>query len=152
MIYEAFVDGASRGSGNPDKYGHGAAAVMIYKNKKLIGQYARGLGRRTNNEAEYEAVLMALLMCWSADLVDPVIYSDSEMVVNQINDKWRCNNDDLLPLLHSIREIGSVFRFRLVHVPRSYVAEPDLLCNKLLDAMLEPPVKEGADKAPKNGK
>jgi len=151
-MYECFVDGASRGQGNPDKFGHGAAAVMIYKNKKLIGQYARGLGRRTNNEAEYEAVLMALLMCWSADLVDPVIYSDSTLVVNQVNGKWRCNNEGLRPLLHSIEEIQDVFRFRLVHVPRGYVSEADALCNELLDTMLEPPVKKGTKKAPKNGK
>lgn len=140
MIYEVFVDGAARGQGVEGKTGHGAAAVMLYKNKKLIGQYARGLGKVTNNHAEYEAVLMGLIMCWSADLRDPVIYSDSTLVVNQVTGKWRCENEDLLPLLLSIQEIQEVFRFRIVHVKRSYVAEADALCNELLDTFLEPKV------------
>jgi len=138
MIYEVYVDGASRGQGNPETTGHGAAAALIYKNKKLIGQYARGLGRCNNHQAEYEAILMGLLMCWSADLADPVVYSDCQLVVNQISGKWQCNNDDLKPLLYSVREIEDVFRFRVVHVPRSYVAEADQLANNILDQMLEP--------------
>jgi len=151
MIYEAYVDGASRGQGNPDTTGHGAAAVLIYKNKKLIGQYARGLGKCSSNQAEYEAILIALIMCWSADLTDPVIYSDCQLVVNHIKGKWQCNNDDLKPLLHSVREIEDAFRFRIVHVPRSYVAEADQLANDILDQMLEPkPDKSRSRKSKRN--
>jgi len=140
-LYEVYVDGASRGQGTRDEegnlvHGHGAAAVLIYRNRKLIGQYARALGRTHNNQSEYEAVLMALLMCWSAGLEDPVIYSDSNLIVNQINGEWDCKNEDLLPLLLSIQEIQEVYRFRVRHVPRSYVAEADELVNKLLDNML----------------
>lgn len=140
-VYEVFVDGASRGQGTRDEegnlvQGHGAAAVLIYKNKKLIGQYARALGRTHNNQAEYEAVLIAVMMCWAAGLEDPIIYSDSNLIVNQVNGEWDCKNDDLLPLLLSVQEIQDVYRFRIKHVPRSYVAEADELVNKLLDNML----------------
>lgn len=142
-LYEVFVDGASRGQGTRDENdnlvnGHGAAAVLIYKNKKLIGQYARALGRTHNNQAEYEAVLIALMMCWAADLEDPIIYSDSNLVVNQISGKWDCKNEDLIPLLLSVQEIESVYRFRIQHVPRRFVAEADELVNELLDNMLGP--------------
>jgi ribonuclease HI len=142
MLYECFVDGASRGQGTKDEDGnlldgHGAAAVLIYKNKKLIGQYARALGRTHNNQAEYEAVILALIMCWSAGLEDPIIYSDSNLVVNQINGEWDCKNEDLIPLLLSIKEIQEVYRFRVKHVPRSFVAEADELANKILNEMLQ---------------
>lgn len=137
-LYEVFVDGAARGQGVNGRRGHGACAVLIYKNKKLIGQYARGLGLVTNNQAEYEAVIHGLLMCWSAGLEDPVIYSDSAVVVKQVTGEWQCKNEELLPLLYSIREVEEVHRFRLVHVKRRIVSEADALANSMLDRMLEP--------------
>lgn len=139
-LYECYVDGAARGQGANDKTsGHGAAAVLIYKNKKLIGQYARALGRRSNNEAEYEAVLLALIMCWAADLKDPIIYSDSKVVVNHINGSWKCNTPELKPLLLSVKEIEEDFRFRIVQVPRQFVSEADRLAKRILDNLLNAP-------------
>lgn len=128
------VDGAARGQGTPAG-GEAALGVAIYKNNKLLGQYARGLGRRTNNEAEYEAVLAGVLLCWAGDLVDPIIYSDSAVVVKQVNGVWECRTESLRTLLLSIREIQEVFRFRLVQVPRKMVAEADHLANLFLDKL-----------------
>lgn len=137
-LYEAYVDGAARGAG-VDKVptGEGACAVVLYENRKPIGQYARLLSYCTNTHAEYEAVLMAALMCWAADYTDPIIYSDSEPVVNQINGKYSCDNPRLKPLLMSIKEISSVFRFRVVHVPRSHVSHADAMANAMLDQLEE---------------
>lgn len=134
-VYELFVDGAARGQGQ-EKMGVASCGIVIKKNGKTIGQYARGLGRRTNNEAEYEAVLHGVLMCWAADLQDPIIYSDSTLVVNQINGQWQCKNESLLPLLLSVLEIQEEFRFRIQHVPRKYVNEADRLANQFLDKLL----------------
>lgn len=151
-LYEVYVDGASRGQGsiNPDgsheKFGHGAACAMIYRNKKLIGQYARGLGKVPNNVAEYEAILLGLLMCWSADLERPIFYSDSAVVVKQIKGEWQCKSERLIPLLHSIREIEEVYQFSIVQVPRSHVAEADRLVNRFLNNMLEKPEKQKKNK------
>lgn len=132
MLYEVYVDGASRGQGT-GKPGDAAAGCVIFANKKKVGQYARGLGPRTNNEAEYEAVLLGLLFCWAADLKDPVIYSDSLLVVNQVLGEWSCNAKALAPLLASIREIQDEFRFRIIHVPREEVNVADYLVNDFLD-------------------
>lgn len=132
------------------QYGHGAAAVLIYKNKKLIGQYARALGRTHNNQAEYEAVLLAILLCWAAGLEDPIIYSDSNLVVNQIIGEWECKNDELIPLLLSVKEIQEVYRFRIQHVKRSVVSEADALVNQLLDNMLGPRAAKKTGKTQKN--
>lgn len=157
MAVEVFVDGASRGQGrkhDPSHYdevveadgsksriyhGEAACAVVIYSNKKKIVEYARGLGRRTNNEAEYEAVLTALLICSMADLPDPIIYSDSLVVVNQINGDWECHTERLLPLLKSIQIIrdDGAFRFRIQQVPRDYVHEADQLAKEFLDRLEE---------------
>jgi len=129
---EVFCDGASRGQGQK-KFGDAACAVIVYKNKKKVVEFARGLGARTNNEAEYEAVITALLICTMSDFVDPIIYTDSSVVANHVNQKWVCKNSLLLPLLMTIEEIKSVYRFRLVQVQRNYVIEADSLANKFLD-------------------
>lgn len=136
MTIEVFCDGASRGQGQK-KIGEASCAVVVYKKKSKVVQFARGLGPRTNNEAEYEAVITALLICSMSDFVDPIIYTDSAVVANHVNKKWKCKNPSLLPLLMTIEEIKSEYRFRLLQVPRNLVWEPDALANKFLDQLEE---------------
>jgi len=134
MNIEVFCDGASRGQGQK-KFGEAACATVVYKNRKKIAQFARGLGPRTNNEAEYEAVIAGLLICSMGDLIEQIIYTDSAVVANQINGKWKCKNESLMPLLMTIEEIRSEFNFRVVQVNRSFVWEPDALANSFLDQL-----------------
>lgn len=118
-----------------ERQGQGAIGIAIYRNKKMIGQFARGLGECTNNQAEYEAVIHGLLLCWAADLTDPVVYTDSMVVSKQINGEWQCNTPALKPLLLTIREIQEEFRFRVIQRPRKELWEPDALCNLFLDKL-----------------
>lgn len=134
MNIEVFCDGASRGQGQK-KFGEAACATVVYKNRKKVAQFARGLGPRTNNEAEYEAVIAGLLICSMADLYDPIIYTDSAVVANQVNGKWQCKNESLIPLLMTIEEIRSEYNFRVVQVNRSFVWEPDALANTFLNQL-----------------
>lgn len=134
MHIEVFCDGASRGQGQR-KVGEASCAAVVYKNRKKVAQFARGLGLRTNNEAEFEAVISALLICSMSDFYDPVIYTDSAVVANQINGKWKCRNNALLPLLMTVQDIKEEFNFKIVQVERSFVWEPDELCNKFLDKL-----------------
>jgi ribonuclease HI len=141
-FYECFVDGASRGQGNTgdeSHYGHGAIGVLIYRNKKMVGNYTRLLGRRSNNQAEYEAILHAVTICWSSGIESPIIYSDCKTAVDQINGNSQCNSQELLPFLHSINKIKRDYHFRVVHVPRSQVSEADALANSTLDEVLNIP-------------
>lgn len=136
MIIEVFCDGASRGQGQK-KIGEAACAVSVYRNRKKIAQFARGLGARTNNEAEYEAVISGLLICSMGEFYNPVIYTDSSVVANHINHKWKCSNDSLIPLLMTIEDIREEFNFKVVQVERNFVWEPDALCNEFLDKLQE---------------
>ena len=134
MNFEVFCDGASRGQGQK-KVGEAACSVVVYKNRKKIAQFSRGLGPRGNNEAEYEAVIAGLLISAMADLVDPIIYTDSAVVANQISGKWECKNKLLIPLLMTIEDIRSEYNFRILQVPRSFVWEPDALATAFLDEL-----------------
>lgn len=143
MPITILVDGSSRGQGKtPGVAGDAACAAVIYKNNKLVIQLVRGLGPRDNNAAEIEAVILALIFCLgSYDLLDPVIYSDSELAVKLINGTWKCNSLELLPLILTIQEIRSSFRFRVQQVPRREVAVADLLCTQYLDHLDETKLK-----------
>jgi ribonuclease HI len=134
MNIEVFCDGASRGQGQK-KFGEASCSAVVYKNRKKIAQFARGLGPRTNNEAEYEAVIAGLLICSMSDLKDPIIYTDSAVVANQINGRWQCRNSALMPLLMTIEDIREEYSFRVLQVPRAFVWEPDALANAFLDEL-----------------
>jgi len=134
MHIEVFCDGASRGQGQK-KIGEASCAAVVYKNRKKVAQFARGLGKRSNNEAEYEAVIAGLLICSMSDFLDPILYTDSAVVANHINGNWKCKNKSLLPLLMTVQDIKEEFKFRIVQVQRNFVWEPDNLCNQFLDTL-----------------
>lgn len=149
-IYKCYIDGASRGQGFGSTT-QAALGVVITRNDKVIWGFARGLGSVTNNVAEYEALLACLLMCWSSDdIKDPLIYSDSQLVVNQVNGTWQCEAKALIPLHFSIMQIADQYRFRLFQVPRNIVSSADALVNEFLDdlakqhPMLLKPIKPKA--------
>jgi ribonuclease HI len=70
-----------------------------------------------------------------ADFANPIIYTDSAVVANQINGKWRCKNESLIPLLMTVEDIKEEFNFKVVQVQRSFVWEPDALANEFLDTL-----------------
>lgn len=134
MNIEVFCDGASRGQGQK-KIGEASCAAVVYKNRKKVAQSARGLGARSNNEAEYEAVIAGLLICSMSDFIDPIIYTDSAVVANHINGTWKCKNEALLPLLMTIQDIREEYKFRVLQVQRNFVWEPDALANEFLNQL-----------------
>ena len=134
MNIEVFCDGASRGQGQK-KIGEASCAAVVYKNRKKVAQFARGLGARSNNEAEYEAVIAGLLICSMSDFIDPIIYTDSAVVANHINGTWKCKNEALLPLLMTIQDIREEYKFRVLQVQRNFVWEPDALANEFLNQL-----------------
>lgn len=143
MLVEIYVDGAVRNNGIKGKRAEAACAYAIYVNHKPVTHYARGLGICGNNAAEYEALISALSYCVGAGVEDPIIYSDSAVVCNQVSGKWRCRSKELLPLYMSVRIIQQRYRFRMVQVHRSEVKVADALCNEFLDK-LSAAYKKGA--------
>jgi ribonuclease HI len=135
LYTEVFIDGASRNNGVVGREIEAACACVIYKNRKEVVRFARGLGSRTNNEAEYEALLAALLLLVMSDLSRPIIYSDSAVVVNQVKGLWACRAPGLLPLYLSVKEIEQQYPFDLRQVSRNRVFLPDELCNQFLDQL-----------------
>jgi ribonuclease HI len=90
----AYCDGACRG-GNP---GFTSAAFVCYDGdtEKFIGKYYLGPERHTNNYAEFKALLFLLMVLDHYELKRVSIYSDSQLVVNTVNQQWQTQSPSLL--------------------------------------------------------
>ncbi len=125
-----YTDGASRG--NPGRAG---AGFVIYteSGEKLTEGY-RYLGIKTNNQAEYEALIMALEKAeeMGADAVE--IRSDSQLLVRQLNGEYRVKSKNIIPLFRRVKELLSIFgSVQFTHVPREQNREADALANRGVD-------------------
>jgi ribonuclease HI len=135
-VLRIHTDGASRGNPGPAAY-----AYVIARDGQADVEEAGRLGRMTNNQAEYEAVVRALehALEWAADH-RVVLHSDSELLVKQMRGEYRVKNPDLRDLYEQARELCAQFprgvSFR--HVPRGQNSRADALGNEALDGLREP--------------
>jgi ribonuclease HI len=96
------------------------------------------LGRRTNNEAEYEAVIRSLRAASKLGAVDVALRSDSELLVRQINGQYRVRDERLALLHRTARDLIRTFRrFEARHVPREANSAADAQANLAIDQAAE---------------
>ncbi len=122
-----YADGASRG--NPGSAAIGA--VIKDEQGKLISLISRRIGRTTNNQAEYRAVIIALEEAIRLGARQVDVKMDSELVVKQINGEYRVKSTILKPLYQQAKQLqASLEGFTITHIPRRQNAEADDLANK----------------------
>ena len=128
--FRAAVDGGSRGNPGPAAW---AVAVLDDEGAYVEG-HAGTIGTATNNRAEYQALLQALDLATERQADDVEIRADSELIVRQVEGRYRVRHPDLIPLhAEAMRRIGGFRRFRMVHVPRLQNRDADRLVNLALD-------------------
>ena len=124
------IDGGSRG--NP-----GEAGVGVYfqdRSGAPLQSIARYIGRATNNTAEYQALLVALARAREAGVRHLRVYSDSELLVNQVNGRYRTTVPHLQQFLQeAIRLMREIGRVDGSHVRREQNKEADALANEAMD-------------------
>ena len=131
---EAFVlyaDGASRGNPGPASIG----VLFRQQDGPDLCVHSEAIGRATNNQAEYRAVLAALEHCsrWGVGRVH--LYLDSELVARQLSGAYRVKSQDLLPIYQQAVYLAKRLReFRVQHIPRAKNAHADHLANLALDS------------------
>ena len=100
----------------------------------MIATISQSIGRATNNQAEYRAIIAALehAIRLGANQVD--IWSDSELMVRQIKGLYRVNNADLKPLYQQVKQLLSQLEdYTITHIPREQNREADRLANAALN-------------------
>jgi len=136
-----YTDGGSRGNPGP------AAIGVVVQNEKgeMLKTYAEHIGEGTNNEAEYEAVIFALKKVKAlfggkqASAMHIKFKIDSELVVEQLSDRYKISEDHIGKLYLRVRNskigFGNVV---FTHIPREQNREADRLVNEALDATQKP--------------
>lgn len=128
MACKIYIDGASRG--NPGKAGAGVAVFSDGKEEEEISQF---LGTKTNNEAEYTALIEALEYISENSVVSCTIYSDSSLLVNQMKGLYKVKSEKVIPLYNKARKYVEGLDIEFVWVRREYNKVADSLANKAID-------------------
>lgn len=131
-----YTDGGSRG--NPGQAGIGV--VMADEKGNKIKEYSNFLGIKTNNEAEYEAVIFglqkikALLGKEKIKSAEVEVRVDSELVVRQLGGVYKIENEKLAPLFLKIWNMKIDFgKLSFKHIPREQNKEADRLANEAMN-------------------
>ncbi len=127
---QAWIDGGSRG--NP---GEAGAGLVLDVGDGRLETHTIYLGRATNNEAEYGALLAALERFAALGVAEVVIFSDSELLVRQMNGYYKVKAANLQPLWRAAQQLAGTFRsFSIRHIPRTANAEADRLANEAMNS------------------
>lgn len=125
---EIYIDGAC--SGNPGLAGIG---VLIKKDQKVIKEISKPIGEATNNIAEYSALIYALQEAAVLQAKDIRIYTDSELVFNQVNGQYKVKNQNLKFLFDQVQLLIKGFeRVEIKHVLREKNKDADQLATSSL--------------------
>ncbi len=125
-----YTDGGARGNPGP-----AAVGVVIYDaGFKEIQRFKKYLGTTTNNQAEYRALLAALELATKLGHETLVCHLDSELVVKQLQGKYKIKEPTLQPLAADVLRLTSRFKqVEFVHVRREKNKLADQLVNEALD-------------------
>ena len=126
----AYTDGGARGNPGPAGYG----VQVVDESGLVVAELHDGLGRTTNNVAEYRGLLAAL--SWAvANHASPLrIRMDSELIVNQMTGRYKVKHPGLQPLhAEAKRLVSQVGRVVFEHVRRDQNREADRLSNLGMD-------------------
>jgi len=134
LSLEIHIDGASRG--NPGEAGFGVHVSAPPEAEARLYGY---LGRATNNVAEYQALLHALHHAVSRGARRVRVFSDSELVVRQVEGRYKVRHPDMQALHREARAlIARLDAFEIRHVRREDNREADRLANQAIDEKAYP--------------
>jgi len=126
-----FIDACSKG--NPGKAGIGI--VFLNSDGEIIEQISEHIADTTSNQAEYIALIRALEFAKSKGFAKLSIFSDNELMVNQIKGKYKIKSSDLQGLYEKVKTLFKEFTsIQLSHISRKE--------NKLADKLSYQAIKE----------
>jgi ribonuclease HI len=129
-IYTAHIDGGARGNPGPAAYG----VVVRGADGKIVAELGKYLGLQTNNFAEYSGLLAALEYADAHKMAGLKIFSDSELLVKQMNGQYKVSNPGLRILFDRAKALSRRLKpFSIHHVLRGNNKDADRVVNQVLD-------------------
>jgi len=128
-----FSDGGARGNPGPAAI----AFIIISENGQTLMTKSRYVGSRTNNQAEYEALIAALESAVALSAEEATCHIDSELVAKQLTGEYAVKNRELRKMWDRVQELKKRFKkvsFKNVPRTNSQIQTVDKLVNETLDA------------------
>lgn len=124
------IDGASRNNPGPS-----GAGLCLMRQNETVCEQGFFLGHRTNNQAEYFALLIGLFFVHEfMDKKDKlIVYSDSLLLVRQMNRIYKISNPLLKKMQHLAYEMLQGYNVKFCHVYREFNVRADFLANRGID-------------------
>ena len=124
-----YFDGASRGNPGPAAVGY-----VLVDGDGIVDEGGETIGRATNNQAEYEALIRGLEVAATYGYDEVEIRGDSQLIVKQVTGAWQTNDPTLREYRVRVHELLQEFTdYSLTHVPRETNDRADDLANEALD-------------------
>jgi probable phosphoglycerate mutase len=142
----AHCDGGARGNPGPAGFG----AVITAEDGTKLAELSGFLGFKTNNVAEYSGLLASLEWALANGQKRLRVVSDSELMVKQIQGRYKVSSPDLKPLYEEAkRRIARLEGFEISHALRHKNKDADRLANAAMDKGMGRAVPEKATPYPK---
>jgi ribonuclease HI len=128
----SYSDGGARGNPGPAAVG----VVLCDEKNRVVEEEARCIGESTNNQAEYRALLLALHLAKQRGATHLICYGDSELLIFQLQGRYRVKNLTLRTLAEKVKSQASEFesiQFRQVPREHPMIARADKLLNQALN-------------------
>lgn len=132
---KVYTDGASRG--NPGESGIG---IVIYDSTgTVLKTWNEYLGKSTNNQAEYLALIKSLDLLKELKQSEQIefieFYADSELMVKQLRLEYKVKDEGLKPLFKKFNSLINDLKipYRINHIERKLNKEADKLANQGID-------------------
>ena len=132
MKLSIYTDGGARGNPGP------AAIGIVVKDGKgnVIKEVGKYIGKTTNNEAEYRALVSGLDSVLDKDVNEVDCFLDSLLVVKQLNGDFKVKNANIKRFWNEIKRLERNFKkITYNHIERSKNSEADALVNEVLDSI-----------------
>ena len=118
------------GSAAPNPGPATAAAVLFTPQRALLAERGEYVGETTNNQAEYSGLILGLQLAAEIGVQNLLIEGDSQLIVFQVQRKWKVSKAELRPRFAEVVLLLSRFEYVAIrHVPREQNAHADRITN-----------------------
>ncbi len=129
-----YTDGGARGNPGPA----GIGAVLSDEDGRVEKEISKYIGKATNNQAEYQALIAALSEAKKIGAKEVRVFMDSELIVKQMNREYKVKNKDLAKLFIKVYNLTLNFsKISFKHVRRERNGHADKLVNLAIDNALK---------------
>jgi ribonuclease HI len=110
----AYTDGGSDRNGQAY-----VGVVMINEDGEIVCEHSHSIGKGTNNEAEYSAVILAIYQAIEEESDEIQIFCDSKLVVNQISGEWNIHENHIKEYHEEVMRLAKHIDIEVEWIPRA---------------------------------